>query len=106
MNDIKHIILSDVVIAETTTYTITEFTQRYAIEEKFLQDMLEHSLIEAVTDADKLYIDLANFKRIQSAIRLQKDLEINLPGIAVILQLIDELNALNHQLEILKKQID
>ena len=39
------------------------------------------------------------FKRVQIAARLQRDLDINLPGIAVILELLNELEDLRQRIK-------
>lgn len=47
--------------------------------------------------------DLAELKRIKTALRLQHDLEVNLQGVAVVLQLLDEMDDLRIKLELLEK---
>lgn len=41
--------------------------------------------------------DYLAVKRLQTAIRLQHDLEVNLPGVALVLDLLDELRELRQQ---------
>ncbi|MBX3709076.1 MAG: MerR family transcriptional regulator [Gammaproteobacteria bacterium] len=43
-------------------------------------------------------------RRIKTALRLQHDLEVNLAGVALVLDLLDEINELRHRAEFLEKQ--
>lgn len=47
--------------------------------------------------------DSMQIKRAKRAFRLQRDLEVNVAGIALALDLMDELDALRTQLHVLKK---
>ena len=107
MRHITQVILADTLNEETMTFTLTEFSEQYDVQEKMLFEMLEHSLIEPqeITD-EELYIDLRALRRIQSAVRLQRDLEINLPGIALVLELVDQLERAREELEILQRHVE
>lgn len=106
MRRITQVILSDALNEETLTFTLAEFTEQYDVQEKMLFEMLEHSLIEPQEINDEgLYIDLRALRRMQSAVRLQRDLEINLPGIALVLELVDRLEQAHERLGILERHL-
>jgi chaperone modulatory protein CbpM len=44
--------------------------------------------------------------RSRKALRLQRDLEINIPGLAVTLDLLDEVDSLRAQVHSLKQQLE
>lgn len=103
MNKIsKEVILSGVTINETTVFTLTEIRQTYNIDEDFLHAMIEHGIIEPT---EHFSIDLQNLRRLQSALRLQQDLEINLAGAALVLDLLDEVEQLQNELAILRRHL-
>jgi chaperone modulatory protein CbpM len=107
MRHITQIILSDALNEETLTFTLAEFSEQYDVQEKMLFEMLEHSLIEPQElTAEGLYIDVRALRRMQSAVRLQRDLDINLPGIALVLELVEQLEHVRGELEILQRHID
>ena len=104
MNRIKQIIFSDVIVGETLELTITEFRDKYDVEENLFIEMLEYGLFEPrKIETETIYLDLLALHRIQTAIRLQRDLGINLPGAALALDLMDQLEELRKELEILHK---
>ena len=107
MGSISRIILIDVIIEEEMKpYTLDEFNEAYAIDEMFIQEVLEHSLIEPQRfEAGDLFIDLAAFQRLQSALRLRQDLEVNFSGIALILELVDQLKETRRELAVFKKTV-
>ncbi len=55
-------------------------------------------------DVERLSLDQKTLRRMESAFRLHRDLEINLPGVVLALDLLDELKQLRHELDILRKQ--
>ncbi|WBV66483.1 hypothetical protein PGH44_03130 [Legionella pneumophila] len=42
-------------------------------------------------------------RRLESAFRLHRDLGINLPGVALALDLLEKIDQMHHELEILRK---
>ena len=64
--------------------------------------MMEHGLFELSKPLrDDHEIDLRTLRRIESAFRLHRDLEINMSGIALVLELRDELETLRNELNVL-----
>jgi chaperone modulatory protein CbpM len=107
MHQIKQITFSGVVAdGEKITFTLSEFHEKYAVDESLLTEMLEQGLIESeVNEVDNLTVDLHALHRIQAAMRLQRDLQINMPGIVLVLDLREELEQVYQELEILRKHI-
>jgi chaperone modulatory protein CbpM len=106
MHQIKQIIFSDVVVDEKIMFTLTEFEQRYAIDAAFLNEMLDHGLIELrKTESDEMVLDRRALRRIESARRLHQDLEVNMPGIVLVLDLLDELRDMEEELQLLRRQV-
>jgi chaperone modulatory protein CbpM len=109
MSHIKKIIFSDVIVGERMTLTLTEFEERYHVDEDFLDEMLEHGLIDATpdpkTDPEKIVLDSGALHRVESALRLRRDLEVNMPGIALVLDLLEELQHARGELQILRRQV-
>jgi chaperone modulatory protein CbpM len=106
MRQMKTIIFSDVLVGEMMTLTLTEFEKQYQVDEAFLNEMLDHGLIEPTQlETEKMVFDIQALQRIQSALRLQRDLEVNMPGIGIVLDLMDELHHAREELQILRRQI-
>jgi chaperone modulatory protein CbpM len=109
MPPIKKIIFSDVIVGEKMTLTLTEFEERYHVDETFFNEMLEHGLIdptpEAKIDPERIVLDSLALHRIESALRLRRDLEVNMPGIALVLDLLEELRHARGELQILRRHV-
>jgi chaperone modulatory protein CbpM len=105
MQRIKQIILSDVIVGESMTLTVTEFHDRYDIDEELFNELLEYELIPVQEEAEKVFLDLRALRRIQSALRLQRDLEVNMQGIVLILDLREELENVQSELGVLRKHL-
>ncbi|CAM2759154.1 chaperone modulator CbpM [Legionella worsleiensis] len=96
--------LSGMLIEETTTYTFIEVCHRYHIPEELLIEMIEHGLFpNQPTDPQKITMDQKELRRIESAFRLHRDLEINLPGVALALELLEKIEHMERELDILRK---
>ena len=101
----KDTLLIGVLIEETTSISFIEVCRKYSIPEELLIEMIEHGLFPTHQNIDKEQVALSqkDLRRIESAFRLHKDLGINLPGVALALDLLDELEHLRKELEILNK---
>jgi chaperone modulatory protein CbpM len=77
--------------------TVHELAARCGVELTFVEQLVEHGIIEGHSQ------DSAQFPgevtlRVQRCLRLQRDLGVNLEGAAVILQLLDQIEELEHEL--------
>jgi chaperone modulatory protein CbpM len=103
----KEIVLTGIIVDDDSTVTLTKLRQRFGIDDEILQDMIEYGLIETFknTSNTEEYINIHSLNRIQSALHLYEDLEINMAGAAVVLDLLEQLNAREQELVILRKLI-
>jgi len=97
-------ILIGVLIEETTTYTVKQVCNKYNIPKELLIEMMEQGLFSnKTTRIDKLELNEKELRRIESAFRLHRDLGINLPGVALALDLLDQIEQMHHELDIFRK---
>lgn len=74
------------------------------ISDVLVLNFIEHDIISPLDrSAESLIFDMAQLKRLQTALRLQRDLEVNLAGIALVLELLDELEELRTKTAMLEK---
>lgn len=100
----KENVLVGVLIEEESTLSVTEICYRYHIPQELLREMLEEGLFTNQTsDIKQLALDQKSLRRIETAFRLHKDLDINLPGVALALELLDEMDKMRDELNILRK---
>jgi chaperone modulatory protein CbpM len=93
-------------IHEDISVSYIELCQTYHIPESVLRELLSHGLLADVSEPiEDMHFSPLMLNRIQAAFRLQKDLDLNLPGAVFVLELRDELQQLRDELRILRRQI-
>lgn len=99
-------IVAGVLMDENTTISYLEICQTCNISEEVLHEMLEHGLFNEPTTPKKNYLEATSLARIQAAARLHQDLNVNIPGVVLVLELLDELQQLKNELHILQHHVD
>jgi chaperone modulatory protein CbpM len=104
---IEEITLSDSMLNDTTTFTLTEIRSHYQVDDEFISALIEYGLIVPLNanEKDRIFNWLA-VQRIQTVLRLQRDLEINLPGIAFVFDLLQELEKTQNELAMMRKYLN
>lgn len=87
--------IQGVVLNETTRCTLPDICALCGVTTEIIHEMVEEGIItpEGQSALEWQFTSLA-IKRVQTAMRLQRDLHVNLPGCAVALDLLDELEEL------------
>lgn len=82
-----------------TVCTIDELCLACNVDANWITELVEHGVIEPIREvgADRRFTSLA-IVRIAKAKRLERDLNLNPPGLAVVLDLLDEIDDLRAQL--------
>lgn len=89
-------------LVEERSITFTQICQKYKVMEEDLEEMLAHGLFE---DNGTKTVTLSMLRRIESAYRLKNDLGVNIPGAALALELMDELQLLRDEIDFLHKYL-
>lgn len=97
----KEQVLIGMLIEERVSFK--EVCHQYNIPQDLLIEMMEHGIFSPTTSKEEHYLSPHDLQRMESAFRLHRDLEINLPGVALALELLDELERLRKELAILHK---
>ena len=96
-------ILSGVVLQEDTVLTLQEVIQTCHIDVCVIEEMVDHGLLSPEGERTETWcFYIRDVQRIQVALRLQQDLQVNVAGAALALELLAELEALQEQLRLLK----
>lgn len=97
-------VLLGVLIDESTTFSYIEVCQKYHIPEKLLKEMMEHGIFSnKSTQIEHLQLNLKEIHKIESAFRLHQDLDINLAGVVLALELVEKIEQLDNELHMLRK---
>ena len=87
--------LSGTVLDENTRCDMTELCSLCGIKAELVQNMIMEGLISPHgSEPLQWRFTCIEIRRIQTAVRLQRDLRVNLPGCALALDLLEELEEL------------
>lgn len=84
----------------TDSLTLEDLCRASAVQSEFVLQMLEEGVIEPTEGKapDNWRFTAIQVRHVSVAWRLQRDLGVNLPGAALVLQLLDEVETLRAQL--------
>lgn len=91
-----------VLLDEGTTLTLAEVCRSCGVPAETIIAMVEEGLIATVQESPWRF-PAPELRRIQTALRLQRDLELNLAGAALALKLLEELRATRARVERLER---
>ena len=100
--------LSGVILDEQHMLTLTEFSHACAVQTGYIIELVDEGLLVPENPSREQEPHAWRFtgtqmRRARTAVRLQNDLGINLAGVALALQLLDEMEALRAQLDTLAR---
>lgn len=83
-----------VMLDRHTTFSISEFCRACGADREFVQALITEGIIDPLGESSSWRFHGEALVRAQRARRLMHDLGINLPGVALVLDLLDEVEAL------------
>jgi chaperone modulatory protein CbpM len=88
-------------IFEEVTLTTDELGRLCTVEVQRIVELVDEGILSAVPGNDGEWrFDATCLRRARTALRLQSDLGLNLAGVALAVELLDEIAALRHQLSL------
>ena len=88
------------VVEDEVEMTLAQLCQACNTERELVQELVAHGVIEPRGEAPQAWVFAgASLRRTRVALRLLRDLELNLPGAALAVDLLDEINRLQHALQ-------
>jgi chaperone modulatory protein CbpM len=99
MNSAEENPLIGEIVDDHTLLTVEELCRLCAVDRTYIVQLVEEGVL-SVTEiqATEWRFAGATLRRARTALRLQRDLEINLPGVALALELLEQLEGLRRQL--------
>jgi chaperone modulatory protein CbpM len=92
--------ISGAIFEESAVLTLQDLSRMCAVEERRIVEYVEEGVLNvAEVAASEWQFSGAALRRTRLALRLERDLELNLAGVALVLQLIEELEHLRGELE-------
>ncbi len=81
-----------------------ELCEKYGISAEYIHALIDYDIIHPKGDVtEKWVFDITDLRRINTALRLQHDLEVNIAGVALVLDLMDELEKLRAHMALMEK---
>lgn len=102
----QQIIISEVSIETNLELTIDELCLACQVTPDFLEELLNYGAFEIENSTlDAYRFDSEDLRRIRSIKQLQHDLEVNVPGALLIVDLLDEMADMHAKIEMLEKHL-
>ena len=84
--------LPGAIFEESALLTVKDLSRMCAVEERHIVEFVEEGVLSVVEiSATEWYFTGAALRRARTALRLERDLEINLAGVALALELMEEI---------------
>ena len=99
MSDGSRETIAGVVLGEQETVTLDELAGLCTVERRWVIALVEEGALEPLSPArDELSFPATALGRVRTAARLQRDLDLDVAGIALALDLLDEIELLRARL--------
>lgn len=97
--------LSGPILEEELELSLAELTQVCRVRADFVVELVDEGIIEPVDPNQPRWTFTGqSLVRLRTAVNLHRDLELNLPGVALALDLLTEIEALQTRLERLSRE--
>ena len=108
MTSKDQILTVEVIDNHGNTFSLKEVCERGDCHAEFVIKLVDYGIIsplQETPEARQWQFDVNALVRLQRAMRLQRDLKLNLPGLAVSLDLLDEAQAMRREVARLNQQV-
>ena len=93
-------VLSGSLFDESARLSIGDLSRMCAVDERHIVEFVEEGVLTTVeVNTTEWHFSGAALRRARLALRLERDLELNLAGVALALELMDELENLRRELK-------
>ena len=106
VGDNRTTLLSGYILEEEIELTLADLCEACSIHAERVVELVEEGVLEPVgPNTTKWRFSGVSLRRARTALRLQHDLEVNLAGVALILDLMDEIASLKAQLNRKRREV-
>lgn len=84
---------------------VIEFCASHNIEFSFIYSLQESDLIELITIEESIFLNPVELPRLEQILRLHRELDINLEGIDAIINLLERVEQIQHEVNELKNKL-
>jgi len=108
MTSKDRILTVEVTDTDGSTFTLREVCERGDCHAEFVINLVNYGVIDPlneVQESRQWQFDVAALNRLEKALRLQRDLKLNVPGLAMSLELLDEVQDMRREVNHLNQRI-
>ena len=92
--------LSGAILEESAELTVKDLSRMCAVDERHIVEFVEEGVLTVIEwNTTEWRFTGATLRRARLALRLERDLELNLAGVALALELMEELERLRRELK-------
>jgi chaperone modulatory protein CbpM len=92
--------LSGAIVEQSALLTVKDLSRMCAVDERHIVEFVEEGVLHVVEiKSTEWYFRGEALRRTRLALRLERDLELNLAGVALALELMEELEHLRRELQ-------
>jgi chaperone modulatory protein CbpM len=92
--------LTGAIFDESVLLTVQDLSRICSVDERHIVEFVEEGVLNVVEiNTTEWHFTGAALRRARLALRLERDLELNLPGVALALELMEELEHLRRELK-------
>ncbi|WP_299215304.1 chaperone modulator CbpM [uncultured Aquimarina sp.] len=85
---------------------VIEFCRSHEVEFSFINTLHDFGLIEMVTYQQTFFINSEELPRLEQILLFNKELEINLEGVEVIIRLLEKVHKIQNEMNMLKNRLN
>ena len=108
MTSKDRILTVEVTDTDGSTFSLREICERGDCHAEFVIKLVDYGVIAPLDEVPEMrqwQFDVAALSRLRTALRLQRDLKLNLPGLAMSLELLDEVQDMRREVDRLNQRI-
>jgi chaperone modulatory protein CbpM len=103
MNKDKMVIIADY-SEESSPLSFEELCEICHISSDFINQLIDYEIIHPQGESPNEWVfDLDQLQRIKTTLRLQHDLDVNLAGVVVVLDLLEQLDEIRERIKLFEK---
>ena len=100
MSSPQNAALTGAIFEESTLLTVQDLSRMCAVDERHIMELVDEGVLSVIEiGASEWRFSGAALRRTRLALRLERDLELNLAGVALALDLMEELERLRRELQ-------
>jgi chaperone modulatory protein CbpM len=86
------------IVEEGAVLSVADLSRMFAVEERHIVELVEEGVLTVLqVNTTEWRFSGAALRRARIALRLERDLGINVPGVALVLELLEELEQLRRE---------